>query len=104
MFVKINEYKVERETTSNDACEVSRLVASTLNKSKTYDVRSAEFIYDPNPVDEGSYRMVKLELMFADDVNNSSKVTEMIACNVPDYSTEIYFMNENGKTIDSFEF
>jgi hypothetical protein len=97
MFVKINTLKKYLD-------ESERLDGLILLNSKTYDVKSAEFIYDNSEPEKGQFRLARLEIVFADDVNNSCKVTEIISCGVPDYSTEVYFMNDNGKTIDSFEF
>lgn len=97
MFVKINSYKVKRDGNGS-------ITESVLTHSKTYDVKSAEFIYDTNEPEEGENKVTKLDIVFADDINNCTKLTESILNRIHDYSTSVYFMNENGKTIDSFEF
>jgi hypothetical protein len=97
MFVKINEFRVKRD-------KVGRPINPEFLKSTTYDVKSAEFDYGIEQDKSDKNAIVKLKLMFSDDLETCSKLVYDISFNDPTLNTVIYFMNENGKTVDSFEY
>uniref|UniRef100_A0A6M3LH66 Uncharacterized protein n=1 Tax=viral metagenome TaxID=1070528 RepID=A0A6M3LH66_9ZZZZ len=90
MLVKIMYFNVKK-------AEDATVIYSSAIREKTYDVTSAELSSVPPEEGEEIGRM-----MLAMDVGKAEEEVECFPWESPDTVTEVYYMNDKGKTIERY--